>query len=90
MAHRVQKRAPHGAALAERAERPLPDCIEKENQTMPHLEGQRVEYRDDQNKKCQGEIKQVSGNGPAATYVIKNEQTQRDDRVREMQIEQDL
>ncbi|MET7523710.1 hypothetical protein ACFYSJ_03960 [Streptomyces sp. NPDC005248] len=57
---------------------------------MPHNEGQRVEYLDQEKKRCQGEITKVSGSGPATTYTIKNEKTHRDDKVREMQIEQDL
>ncbi|MCX4532408.1 hypothetical protein OHA79_32185 [Streptomyces sp. NBC_00841] len=57
---------------------------------MQHNEGQRVEYRDENNKKCQGEITKVSGTGPATTYTIKNDKTHSDDRVREMQIDQNL
>ncbi|MEU0836970.1 MULTISPECIES: hypothetical protein [unclassified Streptomyces] len=57
---------------------------------MQHNEGQRVEYRDADNKKCQGEITKVSGTGPSTTYTIKNDKTHRDDKVREMQIDQNL
>ncbi|MFF8848373.1 hypothetical protein ACF08N_38060 [Streptomyces sp. NPDC015127] len=57
---------------------------------MPHSEGQRVEYRDDSNRKCQGTIQNVQGSGQNAMYVIQNEKNQQQDRVPENRVERDL
>ncbi|MFF2327474.1 MULTISPECIES: hypothetical protein [unclassified Streptomyces] len=57
---------------------------------MSYRQGQRVEYRDQQNQKQQGEIRQTEGTGAQARYAIQNEKTMREDKVSENQIEREL
>ncbi|MEV6162506.1 hypothetical protein AB0L71_11390 [Streptomyces sp. NPDC052052] len=57
---------------------------------MSYRQGQRVEYRDQQNQKQQGEIRQTEGSGASTRYAIRNERTMREDQVSENQIEREL
>lgn len=57
---------------------------------MPHREGQRVEYLNEANQKCQGEIQNVQGSGQRAMYTIQNEQNQQREQVPEERIQRDL
>ncbi|MER5181330.1 hypothetical protein ABT009_23720 [Streptomyces sp. NPDC002896] len=57
---------------------------------MPHRQGDRVEYRDEMNQKQTGVIQDVQGSGQQARYTVENLETQRQEQVREQQIERDL
>ncbi|MGW2561594.1 hypothetical protein ACWCXB_20520 [Streptomyces sp. NPDC001514] len=57
---------------------------------MPYNKGQRVEYRDDQNRMQEGQIQRAEGSGDKAKYAIKNEQTQQVEQVTERQIQRPL
>ncbi|MFD7443867.1 hypothetical protein [Streptomyces sp. NPDC059909] len=57
---------------------------------MPYNKGQRVEYRDEQNRMQEGQIQRAEGSGEQTKYAIKNEQTQRVDQVTERQIQRPL
>ncbi|MFF9510276.1 hypothetical protein ACF1BU_21580 [Streptomyces sp. NPDC014724] len=57
---------------------------------MPHSEGQRVEYRNNNNQTCQGTVRNVQGRGQKAMYTIENEQNRQKEEVPESRIERDL
>ncbi|MFD5065444.1 hypothetical protein [Streptomyces sp. NPDC058394] len=57
---------------------------------MPHNEGQRVEYLNDDNQKCQGTVRNVQSRGQGAMYTIENEQNQQKEEVPENRIKRDL
>ncbi|MGW0733023.1 hypothetical protein [Streptomyces sp. NPDC002851] len=57
---------------------------------MPHNEGQRVEYRNEQDQKCQGTIQNVQGSGQRAMYTIENDQNRQREQVPENKIDRDL
>ncbi|GGT18676.1 MULTISPECIES: hypothetical protein [Streptomyces] len=57
---------------------------------MTYRQGQRVEYRDQQNQKQQGEIRQTEGSGAQTRYAVQNEKTMREEKINESQIEREL
>ncbi|MFE4336217.1 MULTISPECIES: hypothetical protein [unclassified Streptomyces] len=57
---------------------------------MSYRQGQRVEYRDQQNQKQQGEIRQTEGSGAQTRYAVQNEKTMREEKISENQIEREL
>ncbi|MFG2628577.1 hypothetical protein [Streptomyces sp. NPDC048473] len=57
---------------------------------MSYRQGQRVEYRDQQNHKQQGEIRQTEGSGAQTRYAIQNDKTMREEKINENQIDREL
>lgn len=65
----------------------LPTYIEIWRFSMPYSKGDRVQYRDQQDKQHTGEIRNIQSTGQDMTYTVRDLQTNQEERVTERQIE---
>ncbi|MCX4790392.1 MULTISPECIES: hypothetical protein [unclassified Streptomyces] len=57
---------------------------------MQFKQGDRVEYRTQQDEQAQGKIERAEGSGQQASYTIKNERNKMTEQVPENRIERKL
>ncbi|MEU9213114.1 hypothetical protein AB0D27_35690 [Streptomyces sp. NPDC048415] len=57
---------------------------------MHYAQGDRVEYKGQDNQKHTGQIQRVRGQEPNLKYTVRDEQTQTEEQIQETQIDRTL